>query len=71
MEEKLTVLGIDIKKGYSGSKSELPLYSFALLDNEGKILDIKEDSTIFDLIIYIKKVKPKMLATDNIFHLKK
>lgn len=69
MEEKLTVLGIDIKKGYSGSKSELPLYSFALLDNEGKILDIKEDSTIFDLIIYIKKVKPKMLATDNIFEL--
>jgi predicted RNase H-like nuclease (RuvC/YqgF family) len=69
MEEKLTVLGIDVKKGYSGSKSELSLYSFALLDSEGKVLDIKEDSTIFDLIIYIKKIKPKILATDNIFEL--
>lgn len=71
MQEKLKVLGIDIEKGYSTSKIETPLYSLALLNDKGEVLGVKQNFTIFDLILYVKKTKPKILATDNIFELVK
>ena len=63
----MKILGIDIHSGNINSKSQAR-YSIALLEN-GEFKLLKEDISKIRLIHLIRKIKPDIIACDNIFEL--
>jgi len=69
VNEEIKVLGIDIEPGYSTKRNRETTFSIALLNNDLKVLETKQNQTMKDILLYIKTEKPKIIATDNIFEL--